>query len=122
MRCFVIQDKDKQCIAQGVVFHDRLAIVRSISGQISIYPNYDDYEKSLLDQGYWCQIRDVDDWVNIKEREDTKALLGIDVIEVEGTFYVKKEDGTLVPWVAKPSNNKDNLEQAMKLRGPSFSY
>lgn len=39
-----------------------------------------------------------------KEREETRALLGFDVIEVEGTFYIKKEDGTLVPWVARPNS------------------
>jgi hypothetical protein len=66
MRCFTVQDKDKQCIAQGVIFHDQLAIVRSAKGQISIYPNYNDYENSLLDQGYWRQVRDVDDWVDVK--------------------------------------------------------
>jgi len=102
MRCFTVQDKDKQCIAQGVIFHDQLAIVRNIKGQISIYPNYSDYENSLLDQGHWCQVRDVDDWVDVKEITD---LLGADVIEVRGTFYVKKENGTLVPWSPKPSTS-----------------
>lgn len=90
MRCFTVQDKDKQCIAQGVVFRDGATIVREVSGKISIYPNTEDYENSLLDQGYCVQVRDVDDWVDIK--------------------------------ATNPLNNKDTLEQAMKLMGAFFSY
>lgn len=86
MRCFTVQDKDKRCIAQGVAFRDDTVIVRSITGQISIYPDSSDYEKSLAPE-CWLQARDVDDWVDIKS-----------------------------------SNNKNTLEQAMKLYGASFSY
>lgn len=88
MRCFTVQDKDKQCIAQGVKFHDGTTIVREINGKISIYPNTEDYENSLLDQGCWIQVRDVDDWVDIKA---TNPLSNKDTLEqamkLMGAFF-----------------------------------
>lgn len=90
MRCFTVQNKDKQCIAQGVVFRDGTTIVRGVSGKTSIYPKAEDFEYFLLDREYCVQVREVDDWIDIKD--------------------------------AKSSNDKDSLEQAMRLKGASFSY
>lgn len=88
MRCFVIQGKDRERIAQGVVFSDNSVVVRGTDGHISIYPNSDDYEKTLAPDN-WFQVRDVDDWAGIEElvKKPEKENLEQAINKLMGTSF-----------------------------------
>lgn len=88
MRCFVIQGKDREHIAQGVVFSDNSVVVRDVDGHISIYPNSDDYEKTLAPE-CWFQVRDVDDWAGIEElvKKPEKEILQQAINKIMGASF-----------------------------------